>query len=65
LEEQRRKLTGTIKGERMIQITSAYVRAFFDYYLMGQNSPLLTGPSAEFPEVSFEKSHNFSDVPSN
>jgi dienelactone hydrolase len=64
-DEQRNKLVGTINGERMIQITSAYIRAFFDYYLLNQASPLLAGPTTEFPEISIEKSPNFSEVPSN
>jgi hypothetical protein len=57
-DEQRNKLVGTINGERMIQITSAYIRTFFDHYLLNQASPLLAGPSTEFPEVSIEKSRS-------
>jgi len=40
-----------IEGERMIYIQNVYSLAFFDKHLKGQASPLLDGPSAEFPEV--------------
>jgi hypothetical protein len=42
-----------IEGERMIYIQNVYSLAFFDKHLKGQASPLLDGPSAEFPEVIF------------
>lgn len=32
----------------------AYSVAFFDKYLKGQPSPLLDGPSKQYPEVVFE-----------
>lgn len=47
---------GPIDGERMEKITSDYVLAFFDKYLKNKDSPLLKGPSADYPEVEF-KSH--------
>jgi len=42
-----------IQGERMIYIQNVYSLAFFDKHLKGLASPLLNGPSAEFPEVVF------------
>jgi len=44
---------GSIDGVRGLQITRAYVRAFFDTYLNGIPSPLLQGPSSAYPEVQF------------
>jgi hypothetical protein len=37
---------------RTIEIVRAYVVAFFDTYLKGEASPLLDGPSADYPEVN-------------
>jgi predicted dienelactone hydrolase len=42
-----------IQGERMIYIQNVYSLTFFDKHLKGLASPLLNGPSAEFPEVVF------------
>lgn len=36
-------------------IVIAYTLAFFDKYLRGQDSDLLKGPSAKYPEVTFSK----------
>jgi predicted dienelactone hydrolase len=36
-------------------IVVAYTLAFFDKYLRGQDSDLLKGPSAKYPEVTFSK----------
>lgn len=49
----------TIPGEqipatRALQITREYVDAFFDQTLKGVPQPLLNGPSAANPEVSFQ-----------
>lgn len=44
---------GSIDGLRGIQITRAYVRAFFDTYLNGLPSALLQGPISTYPEVRF------------
>lgn len=44
---------GSIDGVRGLQITRAYVRAFFDMYLNKAPSPLLQGPSGTYPEVQF------------
>jgi predicted dienelactone hydrolase len=45
---------GPIKGERMVNIVNAYVVAFWDRYLKGEISPLLDGPSPDYPEVIIE-----------
>jgi predicted dienelactone hydrolase len=47
-------LTGPIDGQRGFDIVNAYSLAFFDRYLEGQPSPLLNGPSEQYPEVVFE-----------
>ena len=46
--------TGLIDPTRALAIANAYVVAFFDRYLQGKKSPLLDGPSPEYPEVTFE-----------
>jgi len=46
-------LLGSIDGQRGLQITRAYVRAFFDTYLNSAPSPLLRGPASAYPEVLF------------
>jgi predicted dienelactone hydrolase len=48
---------GTVGAEQMLAITRSYVRAFFDRYLRDVDSPLLHGPSPDFPEVAFEARH--------
>jgi predicted dienelactone hydrolase len=45
---------GTLNGERTLQIVDTYLVAFFDQYLKDQPSPLLNGPSLDYPEVHFE-----------
>jgi len=47
-------LTGPIDGQRGFDILNAYSLAFFDRYLKSQPSPLLDGPSKQFPEVILE-----------
>jgi len=44
---------GSIDGYRMIKIINDYTLAFFDKHLQGETSPLLNGPSREYPEVVF------------
>lgn len=44
---------GSIDGARGLQITCAYVRAFFDTYLNQTPSSLLQGSSSAYPEVQF------------
>ena len=46
-------LLGPIDGVRGLQITRTYVRAFFDTYLNKTPSPLLWGPTSDYPEVQF------------
>ena len=45
-------VTGKLDPDRRERIMTAYVLGFFDTYLKNQPSPLLDGPSTEFPEVS-------------
>ena len=45
---------GIVDGVRGTQIIDAYVIAFFDRYLKGESTPLLDGPSPDYPEVDFE-----------
>jgi hypothetical protein len=40
-------------GARSLDITRAYVRAFFDLHLRGQPQALLDQPSPRYPEVTF------------
>ncbi len=44
---------GPIEGKRMVTIVNTYLVAFFDSYFKNLDSPLLKGPSSEFPEVDF------------
>lgn len=44
---------GSIDGVRGLQITRAYVLAFFDKYLNHTPSPLLQGKTSTYPEVQF------------
>jgi hypothetical protein len=40
-------------GARSLDITRAYVRAFFDQHLSGRPQSLLDEPSLRYPEVTF------------
>ncbi|MFJ6697188.1 alpha/beta hydrolase family protein [Streptomyces sp. NPDC091272] len=42
-----------LSGKRSGEITNGYVGAFFDRHLRGRHSPLLDGPTAANPEVTF------------
>ncbi len=42
---------GPIDGARGLRIAGDYLGAFFDQTLKGQSSPLLEGPSRQYPEV--------------
>jgi dienelactone hydrolase len=42
-----------LPGARSLQITRAYVRAFFDQHLRGEPQSLLDQPSTRYPEVTF------------
>jgi len=44
-----------IDALRALRITADYLRALFDRYLRGTPSPLLDGPSTEYPEVRWER----------
>jgi dienelactone hydrolase len=48
------QLLGTIDGKRALDIVTIYVTSFFDFVLKGERRRLLDGPSAKFPEVTFE-----------
>ncbi len=45
---------GPLDGDRTLKIVTDYLLAFFDRYLKSEASPLLNGPSPEYPEVQFE-----------
>ena len=51
-------LVGTIDPLRGVQEVNGYVQAFFDFTLKGTTSPLLSGPTAQYPDVI-----NFSKKP--
>ena len=44
-----------LNGSRALKIVTTYVTAFFDMVLKYKPSPLLQGPVAAFPEVTFER----------
>ena len=46
-------LGATVDGERATAITRAYVAAFLDQNLRGEERPLLASPSPEYPEIEF------------
>jgi predicted dienelactone hydrolase len=48
------KAFGPIDGYRMVKIVNDYALAFFDKHLRGEMSPLLDGPSADYPDVEFQ-----------
>jgi hypothetical protein len=45
--------SGSIDAGRGLQISNAYLAAFFDRYLKGRDNGLLNGPSPSYPEVQF------------
>jgi len=47
-------IVGSMDPARGLEITSAYLAAFFDHYLKGENSPLFAGASSAYPEVQLE-----------
>jgi predicted dienelactone hydrolase len=51
--EQVTQMIGTLDGPRGAAVQRAYIAAFFDRYLRHRPSPLLRGPSADYPEVEF------------
>jgi dienelactone hydrolase len=44
-----------LPGARSLDITRAYIRAFFDQHLRGQPQALLDQPSPAYPEVTFPR----------
>jgi len=48
------KAFSPVDGHRMVEIINSYTLAFFDRYLKGDSSPLLDGPSPDYPEVTIE-----------
>lgn len=52
--KQKAQRVGSIEPSRALSITSTYVEAFFGKYLKGKATTLLSGPSAEYPEITFE-----------
>lgn len=46
---------GSIQPERGLEISNAYLVAFFDQYLKGTNSALLQSSTSPYSEVQFEK----------
>ena len=46
---------GPIRPERGLEISNAYLVAFFNRYLKAIDSELLQGPSSAYPEVQFDK----------
>lgn len=46
---------GDIPADRALAVTRAYVGAFFDRHLRGDDGPLLAGPSPSHPEVRFQQ----------
>lgn len=44
---------GPIDGNRQVKILNTYIKAFFDFTLLGQDSPILNAPSSDWPEVAF------------
>jgi hypothetical protein len=47
----------TIDGKRMAEIQNVYTLAFFDRHLKGLATPVLGGPSPDYPEVVFKSRH--------
>ena len=47
------KWVGTIQQDRAVAIERAYTRSFFDLWLKNTDDNLLSGPSAQYPEVKF------------
>jgi predicted dienelactone hydrolase len=47
-------MIGTVEGMRMLEIVNAYTLAFFDFYLKGEESDLLTGAGRPYAEVNFQ-----------
>jgi predicted dienelactone hydrolase len=46
-------MIGDIEGERMLEILNVYTRAFFDFYLKGIESDILSGKKRPYAEVDY------------
>ncbi|AQA24571.1 hypothetical protein BTZ20_3230 [Rhodococcus sp. MTM3W5.2] len=46
-------ISAALPGSRSVDLTRAYVGAFFDQHLRGVPQPLLDSPSPAYPEVRF------------
>jgi predicted dienelactone hydrolase len=46
-------IIGPIKGSRCLEIQNNYIGSFFDRYLKGMDTPLLTTNHPDYPEVQF------------
>ena len=46
-------MIGTVDGERMLKLLNEYTLAFFDFYLKGIDSDILTGEKEPYPEAEF------------
>ncbi|KAK2031944.1 platelet-activating factor acetylhydrolase [Colletotrichum zoysiae] len=49
---------GPIDGNRMVNISRTFIKAFFDKNFLGTEQPLLDTPSADFPEVHWDEIHD-------
>lgn len=49
------QVLGSIDGRHMLNLVNDYVLAFFNENLLGRSEPLLAGPVARYPEVTFLK----------
>jgi hypothetical protein len=47
--------TQLIAPSRALAITAAFVEAFFDDHLLGRRAQILSAPTRDFPEITFEK----------
>ena len=56
LLHRRHPMIGKVDGQRVIDIMNAYTLAFFDFYLKGLESDILSGKSMPYPEADF-RSH--------
>ena len=48
---KRRGSLGSLDGARGLNITTNYIRSFFDRYLLGGEAPLLDGVVQVYPEI--------------
>jgi hypothetical protein len=46
-------MIGTVDGERMLEMVNVYTRAFFDFYLKGVESDILSGKKRPYAEVNY------------